>query len=94
MNQIMTSGNERDNAELFQYLSEMQMKESQLIFLEATNTCFNHCVNNFTMSNLDKKEKQCISRCAARYMGNYVRVGNRYTEEHALKQQEMMPQQQ
>lgn len=90
MNQILNSGNERDNLELFQYLNEMQMKESQFIFLEATNTCFSQCVNSFTMSNLDKKEKECITRCGARYMENYVRVGTRYAEENAIKQQEAM----
>lgn len=88
MNQIQTQGNEKDNAELLQYLSEMQLKESQFTFQECTNTCFTQCIKTFTSFALNHNEKECMNQCARRYLEFYTRVGLRYAEENAIKQQQ------
>ncbi len=83
------NGNERDNLEMVQYINEIQLENVQDMFLNTALLCFRPCVTSFTMSNLDKKETECLERCTKRNMEAFQRITARQTEENIRKGQEM-----
>ena len=74
----MQNGNERDNQEIMLYLNESQLRDSQRLFSDLSQRCFDACVSTFSTSHLQPKEKTCINNCSQRYMAHFQRVGIRF----------------
>lgn len=42
--------------------------------------CFRTCVSTFKSRDLEKKEVECVDKCAAKFMSHARRVGQRFAE--------------
>mmetsp|Transcript_31674 Transcript_31674/g.62746 ORF Transcript_31674/g.62746 Transcript_31674/m.62746 type:complete len:98 (+) Transcript_31674:87-380(+) len=68
-------------------LGQIQMKESIRTYNKVVYECYDTCVHSFRAKSLDKWEKGCVDKCAARFIKTTQRVGLRFGEYQA-KQQE------
>ncbi|KAK7249278.1 chaperone-mediated protein transport [Aureococcus anophagefferens] len=91
---------EHQKPEFMRSLETMQMKDSLKMYNNLVEQCFAHCVAardgvsferarrtaaSFRSKALDKKEDECICRCAEKYIKLTQRVGFRFAEHQAAQ---------
>ena len=74
-------------------MEEKQMKDSLAMYSALVENCFDKCVNSgwgggFRSKQLEDSETKCLSQCAEKFMKVTQRVGFRFTEYQAMKEQE------
>lgn len=84
---------EHQKAEFMRHLEDQQMKDSLKMYNNLVESCFDKCVmvgwgGNFTSKNLSDTESKCINTCGNKFMKLTQRVGFRFAEFQALREQE------
>ena len=83
MDRFLNSSSPEEKEAFMDILNELQVKDSQYLYNSLSARCFNDCVNDFRNRELIKKEKNCITNCASKYLKLLARVGVRFQEENA-----------
>lgn len=78
--------------EFFQHLEDQQLKDSLKMYNNLVENCFDKCVmtdwyGNFNSKQLAEPESKCLTQCAEKFMKLTQRVGFRFSEIQALKEQ-------
>jgi import inner membrane translocase subunit TIM9 len=62
--------------------------DSQRLFNEIGEKCFDNCILDFKKRELDGEEQKCVRNCADKYLNAMNRIGKRFNEENARLQTE------
>jgi import inner membrane translocase subunit TIM9 len=84
---------EHQKAEFIRHLEDNQMKDSLKMYNNLVENCFDKCVmvgwdGNYSSKNLTEAEGKCISVCGNKFMKLTQRVGFRFQEFQAMREQE------
>ena len=74
-------------ADMGKSLEVLQAKDSIGMYNFMVERCFTDCVRGFRSKTLDDSEKQCISKCAEKYIKMTQRVGFRFAEHNQAQAQ-------
>merc|ERR1712173_2343 len=70
----------KEQAELEEFMTEMDIKSQQDRLADMSKQCFKACVTNMYHRSLAEEEKKCIKTCSGKYLNTFLRVMERWQE--------------
>ncbi|GMI45767.1 hypothetical protein TrCOL_g9279 [Triparma columacea] len=74
--------------ELLKDMEQGQLKESLALYNRVVDKCVKECVTSFKSKKLDSYETSCVDNCSSKFFSTTARVGQRFAEIQAMKQQQ------
>jgi import inner membrane translocase subunit TIM9 len=79
----------REQAAIQSTMDEMQERDMLKMFNSLADRCFARCVNTFRGSRVNTEEKECVLKCAEKYMRFQQRAMKAYLEEQQRTAEEL-----
>ena len=79
--------------EFMNMIEEMQLKDSVKMYNRIVEACSRECLHTFHSKALTGDEKKCVDNCGKKFLNMSKRIGQRFAEHQAAKQNETMQQQ-